>query len=181
MDYSIEYYKTMFARKLEELERCHIESSNYALIDASATLRILLFDSVPLVDILNKEKQLPITYQVSNDPWPMDTEDTSTVFEWREITPALSTNSANLKKDAFLKFKCLYYLQKSYTIHDVMKFYAYVRGGIHLDNGDKKYEPLREAFQTMQISGASPLDYSMSSILQVVVTTLRQHKDALLS
>mgnify|MGYP003575131383 CR=1 FL=1 len=181
MSDNIEHCKLRFIRELDKLERCYTELSNHSLIDASATLRILLFDSAPLVDVLNKEKQLPITYRVNNDPWPVDDEGMLSVFEWKEITPTLSTNTAELKKSAFLNFKCLYYLQKPYTIHDVMKFYAYVRGGIHLDKGEKEYQPLREAFQTMQISGASPLDYTMSSILQVVVTTLRQHKDTLLS
>ena len=180
MSHSIEYYKTMFVRKLEELERAHRELSNYSLIEASATLRLLLFDHIPLVDVLNKEKQLPITYRVNNDPWPVDDEEMLSVFEWKEITPTLSTNTADLRKSAFLNFKCLYYLRKPFTILDVMKFYAYVRGGVHLDKGEEKYQPLREAFQTMQISGAPP-DYTMSSILKVVVTTLRQHKEALLS
>lgn len=171
----------MFARKLRELENCHSELSNYSLIDASATLRFLLLDSAPLIDVLNKEKHLPITYKVNNDPWHDRPDDLLPVLEWKEINPSLSLNPADLKKDAFLKFKCLYFLHEPYTVQDILKFYAYVRGGIHLDKGEEKFQPLRDAFQTFKLNGISSLDHSMRGILQVVLTTLRQYKEALLS
>ncbi|OJV98382.1 MAG: hypothetical protein BGO52_11380 [Sphingobacteriales bacterium 44-61] len=175
------HYKLMFARKFRELESFHSELSNYSLIDASATLRYLLLDSAPLIDVLNKEKQLPITYRVNNDPWHDRPDDLLPVLEWKEINPSLSLNPAELKKDAFLKFKCFYFLQQPYTVQDILKFYAYVRGGIHLDKGEEKFQPLRDAFQTFKLNGLSSLDHSMRGILQVVLTTLRQYKEALLS
>lgn len=181
MEYSMEYYKTMFARKLRELEDCYSELSNYSLIDASATLRYLLLDAAPLIDVLNREKKLPITYRVNNDPWHEHTEEMLPVLEWKEINPSLSLHPADLKKDAFLKFKCLYFLQQPYTVQDILKFYAYVRGGVHLDKGEEKYQPLRDAFQTFKLNGLSSLDHSMRGIVQVVLTTLRQYKEALLS
>lgn len=181
MEYSMEYYKTIFARKLRELERFHNELSNYSLIDASATLRFFLLDSAPLIDVLNKDKHLPITYRVNNDRWHEQPNDLLPVLEWKEINPSISLNPADLKKDAFLKFKCLYFLQQPYTVQDILKFYAYVRGGIHLDKGEEKYQPLRDAFQTFRLNGLSSLDHSMRGILQVALTTLRQNKEALLS
>jgi hypothetical protein len=171
----------MFERKLRELEGCHSELSNYSLIEASAILRFLLLDSAPLVDVLNREKKLPITYSVNNDPWHEQTEEMLPVLEWKEINSSLSLNPAELKKDAFLKFKCIYFLQQPYTVQDVVKFYAYVRGGIHLDKGEEKYQPLRDAFQAFKLNGLSSLDHSMRGIIQVVLTTLLQYKEALLS
>lgn len=181
MEYSIEYYKTMFVRKLRELENSHSELSNYSLIEASATLRYLLLDASPLIDVLNREKKLPITYRVNNDPWNEYREEILPVLEWKEINPSFSLHPSDLKKDAFLKFKCLYFLQQPYTVQDILKFYAYVRGGVHLDKGEEKYQPLRDAFLTFKLNGLSSLDHTMRGILQVVVTSLRQYKKALLS
>jgi hypothetical protein len=181
MENSMEYYKIMFERKLRELEMYNKELSNYSLIDASNALRYLLLDSVPLVDVLNKEKKLPITYRVNNQAWHEQPEGVLPILEWKEINPLLSLNPAELKKDAFLKFKCLYFLQKPYTVQDILKFYAYVRGGIHLDKGEEKYQPLRDAFKTFKLNGISSLDHSMRGILQVVLTTLIQYKESLLS
>ena len=84
-------------------------------------------------------------------------------------------------KDAFLKFKCLYFLENPYTVQDILKFYAYVRGGIHLDKGEEKYQPLREAFYAFQLNGLSSLDHSMRGIVQVIYTTLSKYKEALLA
>lgn len=181
MTHSTEYYKIMFQRKLLELERHHNELSNYSLIDASNTLRYMLLDSVPLVDILNRDKHIPITYRVNNDPWTERDENLISVLEWKEINPNLSMNPAELKKDAFLKFPCLKFMGTDYAVQDVMKFYAYVRGGIHLDKGEEKYESLREAFQTFKLNGLSSLDHSMRGILQVVYTSLNKYKETLLA
>lgn len=181
MEYDIHHYKILFARRLQDLENAYNESSNFSLIDASNALRMLLLDAAPLVDLLNKEKQLLITYRVNNDPWHEDSPDTVLpILSWKEINPVLSSNPVDLKKDAFLKFTCLYFIKQPFTVQDILKFYAYVRGGIHLDKGDIKYEPLREAFKTFQLNGLSALDYTMRGILQVVLSSLRQHRDALL-
>ncbi len=171
----------MFIQKFNELERCYKELSNYSLVLASNPIRFLLLDSKPLVELLNKEKQLPITYCVNGDPWHDKAEDMLPVIEWKEVNPNLSGNPVELKKDAFLKFKCLYFLEKPYTVQDILKFYAYVRGGIHLDKGEEKYQPLREAFETFKLNGLSSLDHSMRGIVQVVYTALHKHKEALLA
>ena len=57
MEFSITYFKNMFLQKFNELERYHLESSNYSLIQASNPVRFLLYDTQPLVDMLNKDKQ----------------------------------------------------------------------------------------------------------------------------
>ena len=171
----------MFERKLQELGRHHSEFSNYALIDASNTIRFLLLDAAPLVDVLNRDKQIPITYRVNNDPWSERDENLSSVLEWKEINPDLSMNPGELKKDAFLKFPCLKFMGTMYNVQDVLKFYAYVRGGIHLDKGQEKYQSLRDAFQTFKLNGLSSLDHSMRGILQVVYTALNKYKEALLA
>lgn len=181
MEFSITYYKNIFLQKFNELERYHLESSNYSLIQASNPVRFLLYDTQPLVDMLNKDKQLPITYCVNGDEWHEKESGLLPVIEWKEVNPGLSGNPVELKKDAFLKFKCLYFLENPYTVQDILKFYAYVRGGIHLDKGEEKYQPLREAFYAFQLNGLSSLDHSMRGIVQVIYTTLSKYKEALLA
>lgn len=175
------YYKNMFVQKFNELERFYMELSNFSLIQASNPIRSLLLDSLPLVDVLNNEKQLPITYCVNGDDWYEKDSCLLPVIEWKEINPGLSGYPVELKKDAFLKFKCLYFLENPYTVHDILKFYAYVRGGIHLDKGEEKYQPLREAFEAFKLNGLSSLDHSMRGILQVIYTSLSKYKEALLA
>lgn len=171
----------MFLVKFQEFERCHNDLSNYSLIHASSAIRPLLFDSNPLIDILNREKMLPIKFCVNNMQFFSETEIENSLFLWKEISPILYESYLHLKKDGFLKHPCVYYLSKPITVLDVLKFYAYVRGGIHLDRGQKEYEPLREAFELIKVNQISSLDHTMRGIIEVIYGTLSQFKEQLLN
>lgn len=180
MEYTIDYYKNKFRVKFDELERCHNELTNFSLIQASNPIRSLLYDSMPLVDILSRKKKLPILYTVSNHNFPSGNEDGMTeLLLWREIAPSFY-DTINLTRKDFFKWSAAWYLGKSISVHDVLKFYAYVRGGIHLDKGEKEYEPLREAFELIKVGQLSSLDHSMRGIVQVIYSTLSANKELLL-
>lgn len=180
MEYSIDYYKNLFVVKMAELERCHSEMSNYSLIQSSNPMRFLLFDSQPLVDILNREKKLPLTYTINNDDWHAN-EQGIAVLNWRELSPSLALTTKSLKKDAFFKEPCVFYMDSPITVLEVIKFYAYCRGGIHLDKGQAEYDKHRTAFEAIKLNGISSLDHSMRAILQIVLSTLTEFKERLLS
>lgn len=180
MEYSIDYYKNMFSVKLAELERYHNELTNYSLIQASNPIRSLLYDSKPLVDILSKAKNAPIQYTLNNQKFPSNNEaGLVEVLRWREINPNVY-ETIDLKKQEFFKWPVVWYSGKLITVLEVLKFYAYVRGGIHLDKGQKEYEPLREVFDIIKINQFSMLDHSMRGIVQVIYTALKSNKELLL-
>lgn len=54
----------MFISKFDEIKRCHSNLTNFSLINVTPALRFMLFDSQPLLDILNKDKHLPINFCV---------------------------------------------------------------------------------------------------------------------
>lgn len=110
-----------------------------------------------------------------------ETEIAGSLMLWREVSFNPLDEYKCLKKAAFLKWPCVYYIGQSITILDVIKFYAYVRGGIHLDRGEVEYQPLREAFEMIKIDQLSTLDHTMRGILQVVYQTLSSNKEKLLS
>lgn len=178
--YSEEYYKNMFLQKFGEIERCHLNLSNYSLINVTPALRFLLFDSQPLIDILNKEKKLPLKFCVNNAIKFDQSEIADSVMLWKEISFNLYEEYKCLKKASFLKWPCIYYLGNPVTVLDVIKFYAYVRGGIHLDKGEVEYQPIRDAFALIKINHISMLDHTMRGIVQVVYKTLSENKERLL-
>jgi len=177
--HSEDYYKNMFIQKFKDVERCYKELSNYSLIQTSNSLRYLLYDSPPLLDILNREKKLPIIFTVDNHSSFSKSEIASAIILWKEINPIFDADSLDLKKGAFLKWECLYFLGKSITILDIMQFYAYARGGIHLDKGQEKFEPLRQAFETIKVNHVTAIDHTMRGIIQVVFKTLAKFKQQL--
>lgn len=179
--FSEDYYKNMFIVKFDEIERCHKNLSNFSLINVTTALRFMLFDSQPLLDLLNKEKQLPIKFCVNNAMSFDEKEIATSLMIWREVSFNPLDEYRHLKKAAFLKWPCVYYMRQSITVLEVIKFYAYVRGGIHLDKGELEYQPLREAFEMIKIEHLSTLDHTMRGILQVIYKTLSDNKEKLLS
>lgn len=181
MMFSSEYYKNMFIVKFDEIERCNNNLTNFSLINVTQALRFMLFDSQPLLDILNKEKQLPIKFYVNN-AMSFDANDIATsLMLWKEISFNIYDDYMPLKKGGFLKWHCIYYMGKPITVLDVIKFYAYVRGGIHLDKGEVEYQHLREAFEMIKVDQLSMLDHTMRGIVQVVYKTLLENKEKLLT
>jgi hypothetical protein len=181
---SAEHNRNMFIIKFNEIERCYNEMSNYSLIHVTGALRYILFDSPPLLDVLNKEKRYPIYFRVMNDTrFDIDKEQIkSSLMFWIEINPQEYSGWLDLKKDAFLKFICAYVNGKPITILDIIQFYAYSRGGIHPESkGETKYNELKMAFDLLKINGLSQLDHSMRGIVQVVYATLSKYKEQLLS
>lgn len=138
------------------------------------------FDTKALVDILNREKKLPITYCISNDDWHTD-EPGIAILKWRELSPSLATTTKRLKKEAFFKEVCVFYVGEPLTVFDIIKFYAYCRGGIHLDKGEVQYNNHRAAFDAIKLNNISCLDHSMRAILQIVLSTLTEFRERLLS
>ncbi|GAB2820302.1 hypothetical protein [Ferruginibacter profundus] len=179
--FSQDYYKNMFISKYDEIERCHNNLTNFSLINVTPALRFMLFDSQPLLDILNRDKHLPIIFYVNNAINFDETEIATSMMLWKEVSFNPLDEYKLLKKDAFLKWPCVYYIGQSITILDVIKFYAYVRGGIHLDKGEAEYQLLREAFEIIKIDQLSTLDHTMRGILQVIYKTLSVNKEKLLS
>lgn len=180
MIYSKEYYKNLFLQKFEEIERCYTNPTNFSIINVTPALRILLFDTTPLIDIVNRENKIPITFCVNNSKHFDDTEKAISILLWKEINVNINDEYISLKKDAFLKWQCIHYLGKAITILDVIKFYAYVRGGIHLDNCKKEFQPLREAFELIKFGHLSSFDHTMRGIIQVIYKTLSENKERLL-
>lgn len=179
--YSEDYYKNMFIAKFDEIERCHNNLSNFSLINVTPSLRYILFDSMPLLDYLNMQKHIPIKFCVNNAQNFDETEISSSVMLWKEVGFSLYDEYKCLTKDKFLKWPCIYYMGKPIRILEVIKFYGYVRGGIHLDKGEEEYQSLREAFELIKIDNLSMLDHTMRGIVQVVYKTLSDNKERLLS
>lgn len=119
-------------------------------------------------------------YTLNNQKFPSNNEaGLVEVLRWREINPNVY-ETIDLKKQEFFKCPVVSYSGKLITVLEVLKFYAYVRGGIHLDKGQKEYEPLREVFDIIKINQLPMLDHSMRGIVQVIYTALKSHKELLL-
>lgn len=180
--FSPDYYKNQFVFLYDDIERECKNMSNYGLIHVTASVRRLLFDNNPLLDLLNKEKKLPITFCVHKSNLFTEEDKANLLFLWMTVNPTGMHPYSFLKKSAFLGCTIAYYKSQPITILQVLKFYAYVRGGVHMQNEDKKeYQHLSEVFDLIKVGHLSTLDHTMGQILQVIYTTLTEYKERLLA
>jgi hypothetical protein len=178
----INHYKTLFASKLNTLKNRIDNLNNYSIIEATQELRSFLFDSPCLLDILTRGKEFKIEF-IINDTRFMDEQDGAiSMFLWREICTNGIDPQRSLSKEQFLQYDCIHYNGKKFTTLQLIKFYAFVKGGIHLKPKEKpEYEDLKDAFELIKINGQlSILDLTMRGIVQVTYEALEYYREKLL-
>lgn len=178
----INHYKTLFVSKLTTLKTRIDNLNNYSIIEASQELRSFLFDSPCLLDILSREKPFKVEFIVNDIRFMDEPEDTLSSFLWKEIYPNGMDPHKRLSKEDFLGYDCIHYNQKRFSVLQLIKFYAFVKGGIHIRSKEKpEYEDLKSAFELIKINGQiSSLDHTMRGIIQVTYETLEYYKERLL-
>lgn len=133
----LNHYKTLFVSKLNTLKIRIDNLNNYSIIEASQELRSFLFDSPCLLDILSREKPYKIEFIVNDTRFMDEPEDTISSFLWKEIYPNGADPQRSLSKEDFLRYDCIHYNQKKFTVLQLIKFYAFVKGGIHIRPKEK--------------------------------------------
>lgn len=178
----LSHYKILFVSKLSTLKNRVDNLNNYSIIEATQELRSFLFDSPCLIDILAKGKNFKIEFIVNNTRF-MDEEDGGiSMFLWREIYPNGIDPKRSLSKEQFLQYDCIHFNGKKFNTLQLIKFYAFVRGGIHIKPKEKpEFDELKGAFELIKINGQlSMLDHTMRGIVQVVYEALEHYKEKLL-
>jgi hypothetical protein len=178
----INHFKTLFVSKLNSLKTRVDNLNNYSIIEASQELRSFLFDSPCLLDILKRDKPFKVEFIINYTRFMDEPEGTISSFLWKEICPNGIDPQRSFSKEDFLHYDCIHYNQKKFTILQLIKFYAFVKGGIHIKPKEKpEYEDLKSAFDLIKINGQiSTLDHTMRGIIQATHETLEFYKERLL-
>lgn len=166
MERSLEYYRNLYKTRMETLQFYKEKSNNYSIIAATNELRYFLFDSPCISEIFYEKTAERINFRVDSRSF-LEREE-APIFLWKTITPVEDQYIDTLNRDEFLKFVALHYNRKAFKVIDVIKYYAFVRGGIHLQYKNKEYVELKEAFKTIIFDNQiSALDHTMAGIIEV--------------
>jgi hypothetical protein len=125
----------MFINTIADIREKLHRGEPYFLIRGAGLLRHLLVDSTPLIDLVNREYELKITYRVL-EPDGVQTggTDLSKIFlnqpalylpQGIPIMPGRKFSEVN--RDYFLGMKCFNFQGHQYSVKDVIKFTSHVR------------------------------------------------------
>jgi hypothetical protein len=155
------------------------QSNNYSIIAATNELRYFLFDNPCIGDMFYENTRERIHFYVNSKSF-LDNEG-EPLFLWKTITPYDDNFIDVLSRDQFIKFTALCYNGKPYKVIDVIKYYAFVRGGIHLQCKNKEYVALKEAFKAIIFDNQlSALDHTMADIIEVATEGIEHYYENVL-
>jgi len=122
----------VFLNAYLDLQKKVNNPSKYDLLKASGLIRQMIIDGSPVVHIVNREYRLPIKFPVVIDNQPVKVPGAS--HQIRNISPVFSSNEElkTLKLDDFLSTIILKDNSHNFSVKDIVKICANVKGGIHL-------------------------------------------------
>lgn len=127
----------LFRSVYEDLARRVREPvSEYDLLGAAALLRQLLLDGNPLMHQVNRERRLPLRFEVNNNrpEFPPDLPQPDVHLILDGIAPTLATVTAGtveVKLDGFLAWPLMLINGEAVDVHRLIDHVAHVLGAVH--------------------------------------------------
>ena len=141
----------LFLHTLQDLSQKTGMGNQYEWLRSSHLVRQLLMDGhASLVDRVNREHRLKLTFQVPEDP-EIDERRTIIWMAGDSVAVGAPTPSQSVNRDGFLATRLLYAAGRYYTMHEIVDTVAHALGGVH--RGDPK-DPT--AAQLSAINAAFP-------------------------
>jgi len=165
----------LYLGTIEDLEARLAKSTEYDIIRAAALLRHLLIDGPPLVHLANRGPRLRLVFREFQVP------DLSHLGHWGipwnsgDNVDFPSNNLVDL--DRLLASKCLFVKGHHFSVIELIKLWAYVRGGVHSGKPDEREQAIQIADETtLSVDADTVLSvsaYSMRQIIAVAIEGLR--------
>jgi hypothetical protein len=183
MPVPIDNVDNLFLHTLKDLQTKICSNDHYEVLMAAALLRKLLIDENPLMDQVNKNRRLKITFTI-NDKKPLD--ESGLVF-WSvqdgfdPDTALTRVSPLTVKKEGLLKSTSMIINGKVITVLALIKFLCHIQGAVHIDNPSSEEEKMLQAISgNITVLGGSPMTRSVYAISRVVLKGLEPLKQAIL-
>lgn len=182
------YTEGLFIRTLDELEECIASNDDYTVLRASALIRKLFLDDYPLVDHVNRPHRLKIEFEVVDTDQLLDMFKVPGMpaFEFLGIQDALDPESIpnpprkRVKRDVFFQTKVQVSKGNTFTIREIIKHQANIRGGVHAGKPKNDSEKiLSEIDDTIKIFALPPGLRQLKAIGRIVLRALQPLKAVL--
>lgn len=118
-----------FLETMKDLEERLKAGNEYATIRAAGLIRQLLLDKVPLIDAANRETKIKVHFRVPEQP-PQSVD--RPILAWMPLK--VSEKMESVSRDQFLSRVVLMFQGHDFTVKDVIRAVANLRGGVHIDN-----------------------------------------------
>ena len=174
----------LFIDTVNELSERMTRGSRYDLIKASGLIRALVVDGSNLMHQVNRNFREKILFTVKQ--WQTATPAPGKL-ELQTVMPTGNGETIAVELDAFLVRRCIFYHQHVYTVRDIIKVVANVRGGVHAGkpSTDSEAAVVDPQFVSLKVgvAGTESVDLcigQIKAIAEVVLSSLRPLKSRIL-
>lgn len=182
----VSHAESLFLSTLRDLALRVADTDEYNVLGASALIRKLLIDGSPLVDQVNQQYRLKLTFEVceSNPSIPGVPEPTF----W-SVQDGLDPETARpgkprkaVNRDQLLATVLAVVQRKSYTLREIVLFEANIMGGVHAGSPKEEKERVLQAINsTLAIGGYRASLRQLQAIGRVVLKGLEPLRAAVAS
>lgn len=121
--------ESFFLETLKDLEERLKAGKEYNTIRAAGLLRQLLLDGVPLINAANRETKIKIQFRVPKQP-PQTAD--PPILAWMPLR--IGEQMETVSRDKLLSRVVLMFQGHNFTVKDVIRAVANLRGGVHINN-----------------------------------------------
>ena len=180
----MDYAENLFLETLKDLEARVSARDPYTILGASALIRKLLLDDVPLVDQVNRKFTLKLSYEVTESGgFPHGIPEPVFYSVQDGIDPETSRPGKRRKtvnRHQLLSYVLLKVEGKECTLRDIVLFEANVMGGVHAGSPEEEKEKaLRQINDMFAIGGYRASLRQLQAIGRVVVKGLAPLRSAI--
>ncbi len=166
----------LFEDSLAEIQQHLAEGTDAAIIKTARVLRKLLLEGDKLVDLVNREHRMDISYHVQ----PAIAPQNATSWLTTDIDcSSTATSTATLGIKQFLASQVGSFNGSTITVHNVIEFAAHNLGAVHFKKDDT-FPGLIHFHLTSKDSDLSPVVACLRSIGNVTIRALIPLRDRLL-
>ncbi len=180
----VTHTEKLFLDTLSDLEKRVASQDDYEVLGASALIRKLLLDEHPLVDQVNREYRIKLSFAVTAPRQLPAGLPEPTFFSVQDgIDPDTAPpflQPTTVPRDQLLAYVLLRINGQAYTLKDIILFEAHVMGAVHAGSPkEDKERVLLELNKRFQIGGYRSSLRQLQAIGQVVVKGLRPIREAI--
>ncbi|MCB1782748.1 MAG: hypothetical protein KDI13_02020 [Alphaproteobacteria bacterium] len=148
--------EAFFISTINEIKERIERGDNYSIIKASGLLRLLFLDGHSLVNRVNRSHKIKLKFLVNNYLHKPPFEP---MFWYFNIDPSRKRTRVvfELNLPRFLNVECLSYQGTYYTVRDVIKVCAHIKGGAHYGDIKSDDEKILSELDAIIRIGKDPL------------------------
>ncbi len=176
------FHNELFIETIADI-RAKLDSGRpYDLIRASGLLRQLLLDDSPLLHKVNSKYKIKFLFRCHNklEQVPGLPEPDMHWINIADVGFPKKVGPWDLNLEQFLGWHCLLINGHKFTVKDIIKACANVKGGVHLGSAkDEKEKAILDLDHSIQIAGSEVSTLTLSSILQVTLVAIEPLRSAI--